>query len=294
MSARRRWRRRFAFVFLVVGITCVGLWTWSIGYESVYEDWSNWAFDRQVAGQPASWKDYVNDRWRQAMKRAPDSIKRMAGVNTEPQSEPQSGPVTPAVEPPVPDIAPTPDKPLENSLIGRLSIPRLGVRAVVREGTETGILSVALGHIGGTALPGQSGNVAVAGHRDTLFRGLRDVRLGDRIEFETPDKGRYFYKVENTSIVSPNQVSVLNAGLHPELTLVTCYPFNYVGSAPYRFIVKARQLEVDEKRGERVLMAEKRPASATPVHRRLAMKPMPYSDALVSRERHAEAPASHQ
>jgi sortase A len=253
-------------VFLLAGIVSIGIWAWSAGREAVYEDWSNWSFDRQVAGQHPTWKDYAKDRWRRLTKSEP-----------APQPEPSAGNETPA-----PGPAPSPAPPANNALIGRLSIPRLGVRSVVREGTGAGILSVAVGHIVGTALPGQPGNFAVAGHRDTLFRGLKDVRLGDEIEFETPDNGKYVYEVESTKIVSPDQVSVLKAGLHPELTLVTCYPFYFVGSAPYRFIVKARQLGVDEKPAERVVVAEKK-AAPQPVHRRVAMKPMPYSSALVYR-----------
>lgn len=264
---RSRWRRRFATAFLLAGILGVGFWAWSVGHQAIYEDWSNWSFDRRVAGQHPTWRDYVKDRWRRLTKSgpAPPSI----GVET-----PKPGPAPAPTAPPAP-----------NALIGRLSIPRLGVRSVVREGTGTGILSVALGHIVGTALPGQMGNFAVAGHRDTLFRGLKDVRVGDDIEFETPESGKYVYEVENTSIVSPNQVSVLKAGLHPELTLVTCYPFYYVGSAPYRFIVKARQVGGDEKPAERVLTVEKRADHPRPIHRRLAMKPMPYSSALLYRAR---------
>jgi sortase A len=133
--------------------------------------------------------------------------------------------------------------PLRNgSLIGRLAIPRLDMRAVVREGAGQDTLDVALGHIPGTALPGQSGNVGVAGHRDTLFRGLRKIEKDDVIEFQTP-AGSYNYKVESTSIVKPDDVAVLRASGSSEMTLVTCYPFYYVGSAPDRFIVKARLVE---------------------------------------------------
>ena len=129
---------------------------------------------------------------------------------------------------------------IENgALIGRLTIPRLHVRAVVREGAGQDTLDVALGHIPGTALPGQSGNVGVAGHRDTLFRGLRKIEKNDVIEFQTP-AGNYNYTVESMAIVKPDNVSVLDSSQHPEITLVTCYPFNYVGSAPKRFVVKAR------------------------------------------------------
>ena len=128
-----------------------------------------------------------------------------------------------------------------NALVGRLSIPRLNLTAMVREGDSETTLSLALGHIPGTAFPGQRGNVGVAGHRDALFRGLRDIRKDDLIHFETPT-GSYTYKVEETEIVKPEEVSVLKSGAQSELTLVTCYPFSYVGSAPDRFIVKARAL----------------------------------------------------
>jgi len=130
--------------------------------------------------------------------------------------------------------------PIRNgALIGRLAIPRLNMRAVVREGAGEDTLDVALGHIPGTALPGQPGNVGVAGHRDTLFRGLRKIEKNDVIEFQTP-AGSYSYKVESTEIVKPKDVGVLDASKRPEMTLVTCYPFYYVGAAPSRFIVKAR------------------------------------------------------
>jgi sortase A len=126
-------------------------------------------------------------------------------------------------------------------LLGRLTIPRLNLTEMVREGAQESTLSLALGHIPGTALPGQRGNVGVAGHRDKIFRGLRDVQKDDLIRFETLD-GTYLYRVQETEIVMPDQVSVLRASQHPELTLVTCYPFYYVGSAPQRFIVKAREV----------------------------------------------------
>jgi sortase A len=133
--------------------------------------------------------------------------------------------------------------PLRNgALIGRLAIPRLKMRSIVREGAGQDTLEVALGHIPGTALPGQPGNAGIAGHRDTLFRGLRKIEKNDVIEFQTPS-GRYSYQVESTDIVKPDDVAVLHAGAHPEMTLVTCYPFYYVGSAPNRFIVKARLVD---------------------------------------------------
>jgi len=124
-------------------------------------------------------------------------------------------------------------------LVGRLIIPRLHLRATVREGAGEDTLAVALGHIPGTALPGRSGNVGVAGHRDTLFRVLRKIAEKDQIEFQTA-AGIYQYEVVTTEIVPPEDVGVLAPGEQPEITLVTCYPFHYVGSAPDRFVVKAR------------------------------------------------------
>jgi sortase A len=153
--------------------------------------------------------------------------------------------------------------PLRNgTLIGRLEIPRLNVRGVVREGAGRDTLDVALGHIPGTALPGQPGNAGIAGHRDTLFRGLRNIAKGDVIQFQTP-AGSYDYKVESTGIVKPDDVGVLNRSQYPEMTLVTCYPFYYVGSAPDRFIVKAR-LEGPLAPSAQTRPEQKLPRSAPP------------------------------
>jgi LPXTG-site transpeptidase (sortase) family protein len=102
-------------------------------------------------------------------------------------------------------------------------------------------LSLALGHIPSTALPGQSGNVGVAGHRDTLFRALKEIRNKDLIRFETL-AGNHVYQVDSTRIVKPEDVGVLKPGKTPELTLVTCYPFYFIGSAPERFIVSAHEV----------------------------------------------------
>jgi sortase A len=123
-------------------------------------------------------------------------------------------------------------------LVARLSIPRIHLRAMVREGADEDTLGVGLGHISGTAFPGQTGNVGVAGHRDTLFRRLGEIGKNDLIQLQSISAS-YVYRVDDISIVKPQTVSVLNAGSRPQLTLVTCYPFRYVGSAPDRYIVKA-------------------------------------------------------
>ena len=126
-------------------------------------------------------------------------------------------------------------------LVGRIEVQRLGVSAVVMEGTSGKTLRHAAGHIVGTALPGQPGNVGIAGHRDTFFRPLRNILAGDVITLTTPG-GTYRYRVDSTQIVSPDNVAVLDSDGGEVLTLVTCYPFYFLGSAPQRFIVRAERI----------------------------------------------------
>jgi len=128
--------------------------------------------------------------------------------------------------------------------IGRLVIKRLHLRAMVEEGTDDHTLDVALGHVKGTAMPGQTGNIGIAGHRDTLFRCLRDIAKGDQIVLQTT-RGNYTYHVERIGIVTPKDVDVLAPSPYAAMTLVTCYPFRYVGAAPDRFIVRARLVSAD-------------------------------------------------
>jgi sortase A len=125
-------------------------------------------------------------------------------------------------------------------LIGRIEIPRLDVSVVVMEGSTDAILRHAAGHITGTSMPGQPGNVGISAHRDTFFRPLQNIRRNDIIALTTL-AGSFRYRVVSTSIVLPTDVSVLNSGNGEILTLVTCYPFYYVGSAPSRFIVRAER-----------------------------------------------------
>lgn len=128
-----------------------------------------------------------------------------------------------------------------DGLIGRMQVERLGVSVVVIEGTSSKNLRRAVGHIAGTALPGQPGNVGIAGHRDTFFRPLRNIQPDDIITLATL-RGEYRYRVVSTRVVSPDDVAVLDSDSNQILTLVTCYPFYYVGSAPDRFIVRAERV----------------------------------------------------
>jgi sortase A len=124
-------------------------------------------------------------------------------------------------------------------VLGHIDVPRIGLSAVIVEGDDGLTLSFAAGHIPGTALPGQPGNVALAGHRDRTFRELANVRPGDAVSVITPG-GTFRYVVESARVVDPNDIAVLRPTANPELTLVTCYPFHYIGPAPERLVVSAR------------------------------------------------------
>ena len=126
----------------------------------------------------------------------------------------------------------------EGSLVGRIDIPRLDLSAVVFEGTSDGTLARGVGHLRGSPGPGEPGNLVLAGHRDTFFRELRNIRQGDEVKV-LGSAGEFEYKVESTAIVEPNQTEVLKPSDGATLTLITCYPFRYIGNAPQRFIVRA-------------------------------------------------------
>lgn len=129
----------------------------------------------------------------------------------------------------------------EGSLLGRIEIPRLDLSAIVFEGTSDDTLSRGVGHLRGSASPGQRGNLVLAAHRDTFFRGLRGIRQGDQVTVQAAD-GEFHYLVQSTSIVQPDQTEVLQSSADATLTLITCYPFGYIGNAPQRFIVRATEI----------------------------------------------------
>jgi sortase A len=130
--------------------------------------------------------------------------------------------------------------PKKGDVLGLLDIPRLGLSVAVLQGTSSRILRLGVGHVESTALPGEAGNVAVAGHRDTFFRGLKDIRPNDEIQLQTAT-ALFRYEVDWVKIVDPDDLSVLAPSTESALTLVTCYPFYLVGPAPRRFVVRAHQ-----------------------------------------------------
>lgn len=240
--------RRLELTLLWAGLAGVGTWLASIAIVFAFQSWDNWAFERHSRGEAVRFEEYIKhqEQW------IVDKFQSFLGRDDLPQR--------PAPEPARPV---RPHVPASDELLGRLTIQRLELVTTVREGTGAATLALAPGHIRGTSLPGQNGNVGIAGHRDTFFQSLAGIRLEDIIEFETME-ARYVYQVTSTKIVKPEDVSVLRAGLYPELTLVTCYPFGFVGSAPDRFIVKARLISQNPLREAPSLAKLEEPATNIP------------------------------
>jgi len=130
--------------------------------------------------------------------------------------------------------------------IGRLEAPSVKLAATVLEGSDDRTLDRAAGHIEETPLPGDRGNVAIAAHRDTVFRPVRNLRVGDAVVLTTADR-IYRYRVKSLKVVQPDDIAVLDPSDHPTLTLVTCYPFTFIGAAPKRFVVSADLVSVEPR-----------------------------------------------
>lgn len=148
-----------------------------------------------------------------------------------------------------------------SGLVGRLEIPRLGVSAMITEGVSEQALERGIGHVPDTPLPGEGGNVSLAAHRDSYFRRLKDVARGDRVRLFTPG-GVFSYEVDWVRVVEPDRVDLIADTPDPALTLVTCYPFHWIGSAPKRFVVRCRP--VDERAAVATLPTVRSP-SALPI-----------------------------
>jgi len=137
---------------------------------------------------------------------------------------------------------PAPHLLADGDVLGEIEVPRLGLDAIVVQGDSPATLKRAVGHLSQSALPGEWGNVTLAGHRDTFFRPLRDIRLGDTITFKTQERS-FNYLVQSIEVVAPTDVRVLEPSTGHDLTLLTCYPVYYVGPAPKRLVVRAREVQ---------------------------------------------------
>ncbi len=200
-----RWLER---LLLVIAILSLGYYGYVSAEAALYQRYENRELDAILAAGPV----------------APAADGQVSAGGT-------AAPNAPAVTRGRPHPAP-------GTAVGRIEIKRLGISAVVRAGSDARTLRLAVGHIPGTALPGEPGNVGLAAHRDTFFRRLGDIRPDDEILVVMPGE-TLRYRVDDTNVVEPTDVWVLDPTDRPALTLVTCYPFSFIGSAPQRFIVRA-------------------------------------------------------
>jgi sortase A len=136
--------------------------------------------------------------------------------------------------------------PVPGTLLARLDIPAVQLSTAVLEGSDDATLGRGAGHIEDTPFPGEPGNIGIAGHRDTVFRPIRRIKGGETIDLTTPDRV-FHYRIDKTSIVGPDDVYVLDPTPRPTLTLVTCFPFEFIGHAPKRFIVQAELVSEERK-----------------------------------------------
>jgi sortase A len=222
-------RSRFVERVLVAfGVLSLGYCAFALVEAEVYDAWQTRRLERMRADEQP-----VGARMAGAVGRAVASLGGAAGADTAGTTAPSAGPWLATA---------TREEAAGNGFVGRMEIARLGLSAVISEGVHARAIRRAVGHVPGTAFPGEVGNVGIAGHRDRHFRPLRDVEVGDRIDVTTPD-GDFVYLVDDIQIVAPDATEVLAATDEPVLTLVTCYPFWYLGHAPERFIVRARLAE---------------------------------------------------
>jgi sortase A len=208
----RRWGR---YVFFAIGVLALGYYGFILVDARLYQAYQTSQFD-------------------QALK----ETRLPAGSGEEPKLA-VLPPASAESEPAKAEETGIPAR--RSGLLGRIEMGRIGLAAMIMEGIDETTLRRAVGHIPDTALPGQRGNIALAGHRDTFFRALRNIHADDEITVKTL-VGSYRYQVDSTKVVDPEDTEVLDGGNDETLTLVTCFPFDFVGHAPKRFIVRAHRI----------------------------------------------------
>jgi len=202
-------QRLLAFALLLTGLTLLGAWTW----EQLDMRWFQTTQNLRLA-------ELQEARSRSSVSSSSSSARTA-----------REKPGAAAADPPV-----------IGDLIGKIEIGRVGLSAIIAEGTDSRTLRRAVGHVPSTPLPGDAGNVVLAGHRDSFFRALRSVEEGDEIEVTTPG-ATLRYAVTAIEVVGSEDTDVMWPTKDKSLTLITCYPFHYIGPAPDRYVVRARQLD---------------------------------------------------
>ena len=206
---------------LTVAVVALGYCAVVYIHSALFQAYESWRFDHEVTRE----------------------MPELTIVNApHPVHSPQAGSKPAQGQPGLPPRPLVRRRVKEGSSLGRLEVPRLNISVMVVEGVTERDLKLAAGHIPGTALPEQGGNVGIAGHRDSFFHGLKNIEKDDKITFSTRS-GVFHYAVQSLSVVEPSATEVLTDSGGSELTLVTCFPFSYVGSAPRRFIVRAQRVD---------------------------------------------------
>lgn len=238
------------YLLLLVAFLCMGTVALKYVRSSLVQSYESRRLDRALGRAVPSHSSGVLAWFEHAYsvlteKAGAELERNGASAPSADRAERRSPPATPALT--------------AGTLVGRLEIPKRGISVMVLEGDDEGILAEAAGHVPSTALPGGAGNVAIAGHRDTFFRALRNIHRDDLITFATT-RGIYEYRVESMDKVRPQDLQVLHASAQPTLTLITCYPFNYIGAAPMRFVVKAPEIAPSQSNPSAPLFAGISPA----------------------------------
>jgi sortase A len=216
------------YVLWAISATALCVYGLAAGERWLYQSYVDWEFAQMATGGPIGPEHFVRSLlgWEAP---PPSGVRNMLSARR-------------AVVRPTRAPARSPGVPL-----GRLEIPSIALSTILIEGTGDTELRRGIGHIAGTALPGESGNIGLAGHRDTFFRHLGEVEVGDLISLVTLE-GTDWYIVDSIRIVNPDDAIVLNDIGRPIVTLVTCYPFHYFGSAPKRYIVHASRVSTPDMR----------------------------------------------
>jgi len=218
----RRWKRTLEWLLLVVGVLMIGVYVGARVHRSVLSHAEVERFKAQVLVARKL------DAGTEIVGQKPD-FSLWSPKRVKEYQESLAAHFTPA--------------------LALLRIPKINLEVPILEGTDDLSLNRAVGHIVGTAKPGEDGNIGIAGHRDGFFRGLKDVSTGDTIEIVTPESASK-YAIDEITVVDPSNVTVLEPRAQPSITLVTCYPFYFIGSAPQRYIVRASLVSSSGKKLE--------------------------------------------
>jgi sortase A len=208
--------RWLQWTLIAFGLACLAFYAIVTAQSALYQRQAKAAIDRVIAAKPAA--------------ALPASTPAPAADAHESSTITRTAP-----------RAASPAPLARGALIGRVDVPRLNLSAAIAEGDDDATLGKAVGHLPDTPLPWQAGNAAFAAHRDGLFRPLRDIRVNDEVKVVTP-RGEFLYRVKKTQVVNPDDVWVLAPTSTATITLITCYPFSFVGHAPQRFIVQAERV----------------------------------------------------